>query len=282
MNKEMENKIKEIQGLYLNLNLQEVAQKMGRPLVIANYVCDKNDVIAERGPDGAFQVATALKNREDWRLFQELNAQADAIITGPAYFARFEKHGEGAQNVLNQFDKGAEFADLGDWRQQHSLKRNPDVIVVSRSLDFNIPTVAVAKDRRIIVITTVTGAQSDKAETLRTQGALVLPAGEAGVEGKEMMQQLAQFNLNVIKMTTGPRVLDILLQGDVLDALFITRVDKELSQDPKDIQTVLLNGKVANLPDFTYKKLGKQEGVVANNGDIIFQEFGVYQKQPLF
>ncbi len=63
-----------------------------------------------------------LKNPTDWRLFQELTAQADVLITGASYMHDFVDQGESVQNVLTQFDKGSAFEDLGIWREQHGLK----------------------------------------------------------------------------------------------------------------------------------------------------------------
>lgn len=111
--KETEQKIREVEGMYLDFDLQGLAKKIGRPLVIANYICDKNDVIARKGESGEFQVAPELKNASDWRLFQELTAQADAIITGAGYLKRYMALGERSQNVIDQFSEGGQFASLG-------------------------------------------------------------------------------------------------------------------------------------------------------------------------
>jgi len=82
----------------------------------------------------------------------------------------------------------------------------------------------------------------------------------------------------VIKMTTGPRVLDILLSADILDELFITRVDRGIEADSADTQTILHNKKVDNLPGFRYEEMFRQSGVRASDGMVISQTFGVYKK----
>lgn len=277
--KEMEQKIKEVEGMYLNLNLQGLAEKLGRPLVIANYICDKNDVIAKRGENGEFQVAPELKNTSDWQLFQELTAQADAIITGAGYLKRFASLGEKSQNVIDQFSEGGEFAGLGRWRVQNGLKRNPDIIIVSRSLDFEIPSPVFADGRKVMVFTTFDSSVSEKAKRYEKSGAVVIPAGKDGVDGKVMFDYLNRNeSYKVIKMTTGPRVLDILLSADILDELFITRVDRGIEADSADTQTILHNKKVDNLPGFRYEEMFRQGGVRASDGRVISQTFGVYKK----
>ena len=277
--KEMEQKIKEVEGMYLNLNLQGLAEKLGRPLVIANYICDKNDVIAKRGENGEFQVAPELKNVSDWQLFQELTAQADAIITGAGYLKRFASLGEKSQNVIDQFSEGGEFAGLGRWRVQNGLKRNPDIIIVSRSLDFEIPSPVFADGRKVMVFTTFDSSVSEKAKRYEKSGAVVIPAGKDGVDGKVMFDYLNRNeSYKVIKMTTGPRVLDILLSADILDELFITRVDRGIEADSADTQTILHNKKVDSLPGFRYEEMFRQSGVRASDGMVISQTFWVYKK----
>ena len=139
-----------LEGLYLNHRLVEIAEKLKRPLVIANFITDENDVIATRDSEDNFQVAKDVKNPYDWRLFQELTVQADVIKTGAGYLKRFAAKSDEAQNIFFQFDKGAEFEQLGDWRLQNGFKRrNPDIVIVSRTLDFEIPELVKTSGRKI-------------------------------------------------------------------------------------------------------------------------------------
>lgn len=275
--KEIEPKVGEVKGLYLRLDLQEVAKKSGKALVIANYVCDQNDVIAKK-KEGEFQVPWELKNAPDWRLFQELTAQSDVIITGTGYLQRFAKMGAKAQDVINQFSKNGEFAELGDWRDKHGMKRNPDIAVVSRSLDFDIPEAIFSENRKVYVFTTNDGAASPKAKEYQKAGAEVLPAGKNGVDGKIMIRNLESRGYKVIKNTTGPRVLEILLHGHVLDAIFITRVQKGITKEGEEFQTVLKDKKLENLNEFKYNRLFYLEEVKAADGNMISEDFGVYNK----
>lgn len=276
--KEVEPKVREIEGLYLRFDLQKVAQKLDGPLVFANYICDQNDVIAKKDDNDGFQVPKELKNAPDWRLFQELTAQSDVIITGSGYLQRFAKMGAKAQDVINQFSKGAEFSSLGDWRVSHGLKRNPDIAVISRSLDFEIPEAAFMDGRKVLVFTTRIGASSEKAGQYKKLGAEVIEAGEDGVDGTITIDTLSSRGYKVIKNTTGPRVLDILLRSNVLNGIFITRVQKDIAKGNTEVQTVLHNKKLENLEGFSYKRLFYLEEVKASDGHIISEEFGIYNK----
>ncbi|MFV1917172.1 MAG: dihydrofolate reductase family protein, partial [Patescibacteria group bacterium] len=229
-----------LEGMYLSHSLQELAKRIDRPIVVANYVTDLNDVIAVEGVRGAPE---KLKNPSDWRLFQELTAQADVIITGTSYISKFSQKGESGQNVLTQFDKGSAFEGLGDWREQNSLGRNPDLVVVSRSLSFSIPKTISERGRKIFIFTTDSMQDSEKAQGLKKAGATVIGAGKEGVDGAVMVERLGQEGYKVIKLTTGPRVLKILMdaefknqEGEVirkgaLDRLYITKVDRKITDD---------------------------------------------------
>lgn len=285
MTPETEKVLNKVDGLYLDRDLQSMAKRAGRMIVIANYVTDLNDVIARKDSDGEFQVAKELKNGSDWRLFQELTAQADAIITGAGYLKRFAKLGEGAENVIDQFSEGGSFEDLGKWRLDHGFKkRNPDIIIVSRSLDFDIPKAVLADGRKVVVFTTYESASvNPRAKKWKGSGIYVIGVGVDGVDGEKMADFLASGKLGpykVIKMTTGPRVLKILLDGNALDELYITQVQRKIDADPSETQRVLVDGgNVADLPGFKLTESFIQENVLTDDGESVTQKFLVYDKE---
>ncbi|HJY98593.1 MAG TPA: hypothetical protein VJ227_02685 [Patescibacteria group bacterium] len=279
MDEESIDKVKEVAGKYLDRDLQGMAKKAGRMIVVANYVCDLNEVIAKKDENGEFEVARELKNAPDWRLFQELTAQSDVIITGSAYFKRFAKKGEAAENVLNQFSKGGQFEDLGDIREERKLKRNPDIAVVARNLNFDIPEAALKDGRRVFVFTTYAAHSSPDAKRLirSGKGVHIIGAGVSGVDGKTMTEFLAsKMGYRVAKMVTGPRVLKILLDAKVLDELYITQVQREITAKPEDIQTILSEGRVERLPGFELVGSFSQDGVRAHDGEVVSQKFFIY------
>ncbi|MCH7730231.1 dihydrofolate reductase family protein [Patescibacteria group bacterium] len=274
---EPEEKPVQLEGMYLNHNLQELAKKLGRPVVIANYITDLNDVIAVKDVRGAPE---KLKNPSDWRLFQELTAQADVIITGTSYMSEFAGKGESGQNVLTQFDKGGTFEGLGDWRDQNSLKRNPDLVVVSRSLNFSIPKTISESGRKIFIFTIDSMQDSEKAKELKKAGATVIGSGKEGVDGTVMVNRLGQEGYKVIKLTTGPRVLKILMDAKVLDRLYITRVNRTITDDLANAVTVLKDKRVDGLLNEGFRRIKRyrQDKVTTNDGYTTSQEFLVYEK----
>lgn len=276
-----------LDGLYLQENLLEKADKVrtnfSRPLVIANYITDINDVIATRDEKGNFEVVRNLKNEDDWNRFQELQAQADVIITGKDYLKRFEVKGNEAENVLTQLEKGGEFESLGDWRLKNGYqKRSPDISIVSRSLDFTIPENVLSADRKILVFTTKDMADSSVASQMIKQGVDVIGSGKEGVSGVDITDAFKEKNYRVVKMTTGPRVLKILLDAQVLDILYITQVQKEIKSNPEDIQKVLIGGgKISDLPDFELVRRYVEKGVKTETGETVDQHFLVYYSKKL-
>ncbi len=283
-----------LEGLYLSHHLQELANRIDRPIVVANYVTDLNDVIAIKDVRGAPE---KLKNPSDWRLFQELTAQTDVEITGASFMRAFAQKGESVQNVLTEFDKGSAFEDLGDWRKQQGLKRDPDLAVVSRTLNFSIPKALSESRRRIFVFTTDLAQDSEKVKNLENAGATIFRAGKEGVEGAVMIEVLGQEGHKVIEMTTGPRVLKILMdaefknqEGEVirkgaLDRLYITRVDRKITDDLSSAITVLKGRKVEDLTfeggGFRRIERYVQDKVTKNDGLETSQEYLVYERRDI-
>jgi len=283
-----------LEGLYLSHRLQELSEIVDRPLAVANYVTDLNDVIALASVRGSPE---KLRNPSDWRLFQELTAQADVIVTGTSYMTEFEERAESGQNVLTQFAKGSPFEDLGDWREQNGLKRNPDLAVVSRTLNFRFPKAISEDQRRLFVFTTHQMQDSEKANELEKAGAVVVGAGKEGVDGAAMVERLDQEGHKVIKLTTGPRVLKILMEAEfksqeselirrgALDRLYITKVNRNITDDLSDAITVLEGRKVEHLvsEEGGFERIEKyaQRNVTRNDGFAASQELLVYERNDI-
>src|SRR6202142_1048500 len=222
-----------LEGLYLGQKLIEVSGRIERTLVIANFLTDKNGVIAKVDEHHNFQVPLELKNTSDWRLFQELMAQADVIISGAAYVKRVSALGSRAENILSQFEPGGEFEKLGNWRLSAGYQeRSPDLAVVTRSLDLKFPEEVMRSGRRIAIFTTDAMANSDQAKVLTTSGAVVIGSGQAGVDGNRMIDYLSYGKgYRVIMMATGPSVLNLLLEAKRLDLFYVTEAQLEIPFD---------------------------------------------------
>ena len=273
------------EGHYLtgNHNLKEVYErvkdKLGRPLVYTSYVADLNGVVGIEGVGGP---PKEIKNDFDWECFQEHQSQADIIITATGHMNRVEKLGGKAQNVLSQFDKGQPFEKFGDWRLEHGYKRrNPDVAVVSRSLDFNFPDALTQGERRVFIFTTHEMENSEKARNFRERDAIVVGAGEEEVDGKVMIERLGEEGYGLIMHTTTPKILE----GLPLDRFYVAQVQREILGDPNKFITIPINQNTpeeVNLSGTRFKLTESfvHEGAKAKDDKIITQRFLVYDSGP--
>jgi hypothetical protein len=264
-----------LDGLYLSQGLAKMSAEMQRALVLTTYLTDSNGVIAKADEQGHFRVPLETRNASDWRLSQELMAQADVLISGGDYLKRASALGKHPQDILNQFEAAGEFEELGEWRLRGGYeKRSPDLAVVTRKLDFKMPEQVIRGGRRAYVFTTYSMANSDRAKALTASGAAVVGSGETGVEGRRMIDYLAdEVSARVIVMVTGPGVLQVLLAAKRLDLLYVTQVQREIRfDDPSSVKMLLSGGKkVQDLKDFrlTYQYL--QENVITADGSLAAQ-----------
>lgn len=215
-----------LKNLYLDHNLRQYGHK--RPYIYANFVASLDGRIAIPHPTKpGLMVPQNIANERDWRLFQELAAQADIIISSGRYL-RDWADGR-AQEILRVDDPA--FADLRDWRQAQGLKPQPDIAIISGSLDFPIPEVLTANGRRVIVFTTANPDPTRAAE-IEFQAGNLYVAGENSVSGEKMVQILAELGYQTVYSAAGPKILHLLLAGGVLNRLYLTQVGRLLGGVP--------------------------------------------------
>jgi hypothetical protein len=271
-----------LEGLYLDQKLLDLAAHMGRSLVLTDYLTDKNGVVAKAGKEGQFQIPAELKNASDWGRYQELMAQADVTISGGAYYKRLAA--DGAQDILYQFEPGHPFEKLGEWRLEAGYKRSPDLAIISRDLDFELPQELIRSGRRIVIFTTDPVANSAEARALKNANTTVIGSGEARVDGGRMIATLADdMGYRVIMMVSGPQVLELLLAAKRLDLLYVTQAQVEIPfEDPAAVQTILSGGrKIDELDEFRLAHQFMQADVVTEAGSRISQSFFRYDRKDL-
>lgn len=217
-----------LEGAYLAHDLRQFAAAAGRPFVYSNFVTSVDGRIAIPRADGeGMTVPDNTANDRDWRLFQELAAQADIIISSGRYLRDWAA-GK-AQEILRVDDP--RFADLRAWREERGLKPLPDIAIISRSLDFPVPEVLTAEGRHVVVVT-VAGQEAARIHELEAQAGRVIIAGQNGVDGAEMLRQMAHLGYETVYSATGPKVLHLLLAAGVLDRLYLTVANRLLGGRP--------------------------------------------------
>lgn len=220
--------------LYLQHPLHRIADESA-PLVYANFVTSLDGRIAlPRAGQASHGVPPAIGNSRDWRLYQELAAQSDLLVTSARYFRQFEA-GE-AQDTL-PVGPGERFADLRQWRLDQGLAAQPDVAIFSASLDIPEHALKTYAERRLHVLT---GADADPArvDALRAAGAEVHFAGVGtNVDGAQAIDVLQRLGYRRIYVVAGPSVFHTLLRAGAIQRLYLTFAQRLLGGEDFDTLT---------------------------------------------
>lgn len=219
---------RELRGLYLVHRLRARAEQGGQPFVYANFVTSIDGRIAVPRSSGEGLMAPKnIANARDWRLFQELAAQADVIISSGRYLRDWA---EGrAQEILQVDDP--QFADLRDWRVQNNLPPQPDIAIVSRSLHFSIPDVLKQGGRKVVFFTTA-NPNLERVREIENEAGRVIVAGKNRVEGDALVQEMQALGYRTIYSAAGPKILHMLLKANVLNRLYVTYANRLLGGAP--------------------------------------------------
>jgi riboflavin biosynthesis pyrimidine reductase len=206
-----------------NLYIKQLAELPGDhiPFIYTNFIASLDGRIALPAKHRrTHQVPSAIANDRDWRLFQELAAQADLLITSARYFRQAADAETQAELPVG---RSAAFDDLRAWRIAQGLAPQPDVAVFSASLDIPPESVEKYHDRHLFL---VTGHDADagKLKKLTTGGRMeVIQCGEGrSVDASTLRRQLGQLGYRRVYAIAGPSVLHTLVRGQALDRLYHT------------------------------------------------------------
>ena len=209
-----------LKDLYVQNPHHEISLHNGGIYIYSNFIVSLDGRIAvSKSSVGRVKIPDVITNSRDWRLVQELSVQADLLITSGRYLRGYTKGG--GQKILHTYDD-PEFADLKEKREANGLKPWPDLAVVSNSLDFTVPQEVLTHQGRTFIVITSQNADPDRIQRLESEGAKVLVSGEKHVEGRIMADGLTALGYQRVYSITGPKVLHLLLEGDVLNRLFLT------------------------------------------------------------
>ena len=164
-------------------------------------------------------VLTGLTSANDFRLFQELHAQADCLITHGGYLRALA--GGKLGNVL-QVNASGRSADLAQWRKDNGLSAQPAIVVASASLDFPLPA-SIAEHQQPLYIATGEQADPARVETLLERGLQVIFAGAGRmVEGAPLIRALGELGYRCLYLLAGPQMLQTMLRDRQLSRLYLT------------------------------------------------------------
>lgn len=216
-----------VEGLYLSHRVHEQGNE-NSPFVYANFLSSLDGRIALEDVElGTSYIPKHLTTDSDFRLFMELHAQADCLITHGGYLRALGQRKLG--NVL-QVGTRPEHSDLAEWRRRNGLKPQPAVIIASASLNFPIHESLQEFGQEVYI---ATGRRADPARVRywRKKGYRVLLTGEdKWVHGAPLIRELSALGYKSIYLIAGPHMLDTIVR------------EKQLSRQYQTITHQLLGG----------------------------------------
>lgn len=228
-----------LSGLYLGLGLHRAHARASDGIWIwSNFVASIDGRISVPDGRGGQKVPEAVANERDWRLFQELAAQADVLIVSGRYIRQLA---QGSAQAPLPPDPGPAFSDLAAFRAEQGLAPLPDVAVLSRSLDLPAPVLAALPGRSIHLLTGA-DAPGDRVADFRARGVRVHRAPEAEVGGRWVRQRLKSLGYRAAYLIAGPEVHRTFVADGALDELFLTQ--RHLLIGGGDVRT-LISGDLA-------------------------------------
>lgn len=222
-----------------------------QPIVTANFLSSLDGRIAinpnEQDESSNTALPKSLTSQEDFRLFLELHAQADCLITHGGYMRSLSEKKLG--NIL-QLPNDRDCEDLTNWRTLQGLAPHPAVVIASASLDF--PMHPSLKDHnQQVYIATGKNADKSKVKQWQNEGYEVLIAGKSeNVEGKALIDALQTKDYKHFYLIAGPKMLHTMVNDKQLSKIYLTHAQQLLGGN---IFNTILDGGVINTP-----KLGLQ------------------------
>ena len=211
--------LRPLEGTYLAHDLRTIGTPE-QPFVYANFVSSLDGRIAVvEAHTGESYVLEDLTSSHDWRLFQELQAQADCMVTHGGYLRALAERK--FEDIL-QVGLAKQALDIGRWRDEHGLARQPAIAIVSRTLDFPIPP-SLARHEQPVHIITGNDAPADRVAFWREQRCEVVFAGAGGsMEGAPMIHALGERGYSRLYLLAGPQMLETVLRDHSLSRLYLT------------------------------------------------------------
>lgn len=209
-----------LKGLYLNEHLQQIRHQ-DHAFIYANFISSLDGRIALKGSGHETSILPkGLSNPNDFRLFLELQAQADCLVTHGGYLRALALKKLG--NVLQVgIQAGAD--DLPEWRRHQGLNPQPDIVIASASLDFSLPA-SLQEHGQSVFIATGQNADPLRIRAWEARGCKVIIAGkDRYVEGGALAQALETLGYSCIYLVAGPQMLETMLRQGRLKRLYLTQ-----------------------------------------------------------
>ncbi|MEM7401980.1 MAG: dihydrofolate reductase family protein [Pseudomonadota bacterium] len=238
----------ELKNLYLYKH-GWYASNTTQPRVAANFLSSLDGRIAVSAKAQTKpELPKNLTSDEDFRLFLELHAQADCLITHGGYMRALADNRLG--NIL-QLPNNKECEDLANWRALQGLNPHPTLVIASSSLEFPMHA-SIKENGQEIYIATDGQADKSKIHQWEDQGYKVIVAGKDKVEGKPLIDALSKEDLKHFYLIAGPKMLHTMIKDQQLSNLYLSHAQQLLGGE---FINTMLDGEILNTPKLELKSL---------------------------
>jgi riboflavin biosynthesis pyrimidine reductase len=254
-----------ITGLYLAHQIHKLGSRES-PFVYANFLSSLDGRIAlEDVSQSTTYIPKHLTTASDFRLFMELHAQADCLITHGGYMRALDEGRLG--NILQIRDK-----DLVEWRRNNGLKAQPAVIIASASLNFPMHS-SLHEHSQKVYIATGRNADPDRIRYWQDLDYPILITGEDRmVHGASLIYELSGLNYKSIYLIAGPQMLDTVIREKHLSRLYLTITHQLLGG--KDFRTLITGSMLGPEGNLILKSMYYDQCSPPGSGQF-FMQFGL-------
>jgi riboflavin biosynthesis pyrimidine reductase len=257
-------------GLYLAQQLHKQGTPAS-PLVYANFLASLDGRIAlEDVSQNTTYIPKHLTTASDFRLFMELHAQADCLITHGGYMRALSEGRLG--NILQIRDK-----KLVEWRHTQGLKDQPAVVIASASLNFPMHKSLHDHAQTVFI---ATGKNADP-ERIRYWQDLNYPflitGNDRTVHGATLIRELRRLGYKSIYLIAGPQMLDTMIREKQLSRLYLTMTHQLIGG--KDFRTLLTGAPLGPEGNLRLQSMYYEPGSPPGSGQF-FMQFDLNQLNP--
>ena len=246
------------------------SSKSEKATVVANFLSSLDGRIAiSQNNSHSTELPKHLTSDEDFRLFLELHAQSDCLITHGGYMRALSEKKLG--NIL-QLPKNRECEDLYNWRTLQGLSPYPALVIASASLDFPMHPSIKENDQKVYI---ATGKKADenKIKQWQDQGYEIIIAGSSStVEGKPLIDTLFNKDYKHFYLIAGPKMLHTMTADQQLSKMYLSTSHQLLGGD---IFRTIIDGSPLNSPKLQLKSLFYDDSPENDHG----QFFSSYECQ---
>jgi riboflavin biosynthesis pyrimidine reductase len=206
-----------LHGLYMAHKLRERGSAQ-HPFIYSNFIASLDGRIATLSPETQRpRPPPAITNPHDWRLYLELAAQADAVITSGRRLRELAENGSDELHCVHETAEG----DLGAWRREHQLAPHPTCIVLTDSLELPLAALRQRMHGDIVILSSARAA-ADDAEALKKANVQLIAATAERVSGNDIRRLAQERGFATVYAIGGPEVLYTLVEAHMLNRLYLT------------------------------------------------------------